>query len=43
VGGIFLPDNFYDVEVDRIVDGDDTALGGSEPMTVLGVSAELSF
>ncbi len=43
VGGIFLPDNFYEVEVDRIVDGDDTALGGSEPMTVLGVSAELSF
>lgn len=43
VGGIFLPDNFYDVEVDRIVDGDDTALGGSEPMTVVGVSAELSF
>ena len=43
VGGIFLPDNFYDVEVDRIVDGDDTALGGSEPMTVVGVSAELTF
>ena len=43
VGGIFLPDNFYDVEVDRIVDGDDTALGGSEPLTVVGVSAELSF
>lgn len=43
VGGIFLPGNFYDVEVDRIVDGDDTALGGSEPLTVVGVSAELSF
>ncbi len=43
VGGIFLPDNFYEVEVDRIVDGDDTALGGSEPLTVLGLSAELNF
>ncbi len=43
VGGIFLPDNFYAVEADRIVDGDDTALGGSEPLTVVGVSAELNF
>ena len=43
VGGIFLPGNFYEVEVDRIVDGDDTALGGSEPLTVVGLSAELSF
>lgn len=41
--GMFMPGSYYEVEVDRIVDGDDTALGGTANYTVLRVGAELSF
>lgn len=41
--GVFMPGAFYEVEIDRIVDGDDTSLGGTANFTVLRVGAGLTF
>ncbi len=41
--GGFFPGAFYDVEVDRIVEGDETALGGSATLTAIAVGIGLEF
>lgn len=42
-GGFFLPGAFHAIEVDRVVSGDDTSLGGDATMTAFSFGTEVEF